>query len=65
MATPPCPPIDKALIDFLKGLIPDRLPDMQVTEWEMGKLTGEQRVIRVLEARYNDQQKRSPTNVYQ
>lgn len=65
MTTPPCPVIEKALLDHLKAVFPEKVPEHEVSLFAVGSLSGEQRVIRTLEARFRDQQntKANLTNV--
>jgi len=52
----PCPPIDPLVIEWLRQVFPDRLPQsFDVTSKAFGALVGQQNVIRALRNEYRRQ----------
>lgn len=52
------PPISDKLIDCLEKIYPDKLPTQKVSEFELGVLIGQQRVISKLKVEKESQEKR-------
>lgn len=48
----PLPPVSRELIEYLQKVFRDQLPDISVSDRELGALIGEQRVIRHLHSIY-------------
>lgn len=52
-----CPPVSKALVEYLQKVFPDRLPiDRNINERELGALFGKQDVIVHLRSRLQEQE---------
>lgn len=58
MGTPmhtPMPPVDESLVKALEARFRDTLPSSVVGEGELGRLVGQQEVIRFLRHTFNEQ----------
>lgn len=65
MKTPPCPVIEKALLDYLEAVFPGKIPDHEISLHGYGVLRGEQRVLEALRGRYRDQNRKTSPDVLQ
>lgn len=68
MKTPPCPPIDKALLDHLNALYRQEIevPQKETSGWDIGERAGKKHVLAYLERKYREQNKQAPVpNVLQ
>lgn len=55
MDTPRTPPLTKELVQWLSEVFPDRLPPADTPHYEFAAKAGEQRVIRFIRARFDQQ----------
>lgn len=51
--------VTRDLVDTLKTLFPDRLPDKLPTPEEMGRLIGQQEVVRAIAAAFEEAERRN------
>ena len=51
----PFPPIDEALINRLKELIPEKCPDLDEKDREIWYYSGQRSMVKMLESVYNEQ----------
>lgn len=67
MQTPPCPPLDKALLDHLKAAFRTEIevPRTECSLWEVGSRAGKQYVLDYLGRKLQEQERTPNTNVYQ
>jgi hypothetical protein len=63
-SVPPCPTIEKALLDYLKAVFPATVPEHEASQWNLGALSGNRQVIMNLEARFAQQQKATSPHVF-
>ena len=63
--TPPCPHIDKALLDHLAGCFRSaiEIPTQETSAWDIGARSGRKAVLAYLERRYLEQKENPETNV--
>lgn len=50
-----CPPIDKALLDYLSSLFPDRCPSPTIADRQVWIDTGSALVVRHLQSHFDEQ----------
>ena len=51
----PFPPIDEALINRLKELIPEKCPDLDEKDREIWYYSGQRSMVKMLKSVYNEQ----------
>lgn len=56
----PMPPVDEALVVALEQRFRDTIPTTVVSEGELGRLVGQQEVIRFLRHTFNEQTNPNP-----
>lgn len=64
--TPQCPPLSKELIDYLEATVPERCPDLRMTDREVWLYAGKRELVRGLIAQFKAQQDNileTPTHV--
>lgn len=54
------PPVDEQALLALEARFPDRIPVAVVSEGELGRLVGQQEVIRFLRFQFNEQTNPTP-----
>lgn len=60
MQHPQFPPVDEQVLKALEARFPDRIPATVVGEGELGRLVGQQEVIRFLRFTFNEQTNPTP-----
>lgn len=60
MSHTPVPPIDEALLVCLESRFKDAIPSKVVSEGELGRLVGQQEVVRFLRHHFNEQTNPQP-----